>query len=352
MAVPKLRFPGFEGEWNKTKLHEITSVITAGKSKISEGDGIYPIIGSTGIIGYTDCYDYEGDFILVARVGANAGKVTSYQGKCKITDNTIFFQSLLGIKIFVEELLIKQNLTKRAFGSGQPLIKASELKELEIHVPSIPEQSKVSVLLKGLNKKIQLQQEKIDLLKEQKKGFMQKIFHNNTWEVEPLKNLVKFFNKDRQPVKENDRTKGIYPYYGASGIIDYIGDYIFEGEYLLLAEDGANIISRNLPMIYKTEGKFWLNNHAHIMQANNPTLQEYLYQYLELINYVPFNTGTAQPKLNNEVVKEIPIPVPTFEQQQKIGQFSSLLDKKVQFEFNKLNILKSQKQAFMQQMFI
>lgn len=120
--------------WEQRKLSDEVSSIDTGKSKFdTKESGDYEILGSTGVIGYDDSFDYEGDFLLTARVGANAGTLYRHSGKVKITDNTVF---LHGSHIdFVFYLLDKFDLKKMSFGSGQPLIKASELKCLELMMP-------------------------------------------------------------------------------------------------------------------------------------------------------------------------------------------------------------------------
>ena len=91
---------------------------------------------------------------------------------------------------------------------------------------------------------------------------------NNGWEYYSLSDLTDNFDSIRVPVKEADRKKGQYPYYGASGIIDMVDGYLFEGEYLLVAEDGENLRSRKTPIAFIAKGKFWVNNHAHIVRGN------------------------------------------------------------------------------------
>lgn len=91
------------------------------------------------------------------------------------------------------------------------------------------------------------------------------------WEEKKLGDISEFLDGKRKPIKESDRLKikGIYPYYGASGIIDYVNDYIFDEDIILLGEDGENIVSRNLPLAFKVTGKCWVNNHAHVIKPNN-----------------------------------------------------------------------------------
>jgi len=148
------------------------------------------------------------------------------------------------------------------------------------------------------------------------------------WEEKKLDNLAKFYNSKRIPLTESDREKGIYPYYGASGIIDYVKDYIFDGEYILLGEDGANIVLRNSRLVFLAKGKFWLNNHAHIFQAKESN--SFLCEVLERINYTKYNTGTAQPKLNAEVVKNIKVILPSKPEQEKIATFLTSVDTKIE----------------------
>ena len=148
---------------------------------------------------------------------------------------------------------------------------------------------------------------------------------NNKWKKNKLNKVVDFFDNQRIPIDSGERKSGPYPYYGASGIIDYVDGYIFNGEYVLLAEDGANIILRSSPIAYLSKGKFWLNNHAHIMKMKTGS-NEFLIQLLEKQNYEKYNTGTAQPKLNGEVVKNITLHFPSDEEQQAIGSLFRTLD--------------------------
>ena len=148
---------------------------------------------------------------------------------------------------------------------------------------------------------------------------------NNKWKKNKLDKVVDFFDNQRIPIDSGERKAGPYPYYGASGIIDFVDGYIFNGEYVLLAEDGANIILRSSPIAYLTKGKFWLNNHAHIMKMKTGS-NEFLIQLLEKQNYEKYNTGTAQPKLNGEVVKKITLHFPSDEEQSAIGSLFRTLD--------------------------
>lgn len=126
------------------------------------------------------------------------------------------------------------------------------------------------------------------------------------WKRCTLENCADFLDGLRKPIKSEDRKceKGLYPYYGASGIIDYIDEYIFDGEYVLLSEDGANILDRNYRVAFIARGKIWVNNHAHVLLPYKNIDINFLSEALERLNYAIYNTGTTMPKLNQEVCRE------------------------------------------------
>lgn len=173
---------------------------------------------------------------------------------------------------------------------------------------------------------------------------------NNKWKKNKLDKVVDFFDNQRIPIDSGERKAGPYPYYGASGIIDYVDGYIFNGEYVLLAEDGANIILRSSPIAYLSKGKFWLNNHAHIMRMKTGS-NEFLIQLLEKQNYEKYNTGTAQPKLNGEVVKNITLHFPSDDEQSAIGSLFRTLDGLLYSYKNNLTNYQSLKTTMLSKMF-
>jgi type I restriction enzyme S subunit len=141
-----------------------------------------------------------------------------------------------------------------------------------------------------------------------------------TWAWATIGQITKNFDGERIPVKADDRKRrrGRYDYYGASGIIDSIDDYLFDGEFLLIAEDGANLLSRSTPIAFRASGKFWVNNHAHIVQTYGDIPLQYLEGYLNSIDLQHYVTGSAQPKLTQEAMNRIPVPLPPNGEQQEI----------------------------------
>lgn len=142
----------------------------------------------------------------------------------------------------------------------------------------------------------------------------------NGWAVAPFSELVVNHDGSRVPVKLSDRDgrPGPYPYYGASGVIDTIDDYLFDGTFLLVAEDGANLLSRSTPIAFQASGKFWVNNHAHVVQSRTGVLQSYLENYLNAAELAPHVTGTAQPKLTQKNLNALAIQLPPEHEQRRI----------------------------------
>lgn len=172
------------------------------------------------------------------------------------------------------------------------------------------------------------------------------------WEIKTLNKACYFLDSQRIPIKDSDRAKisGIYPYYGASGIIDYVNSYIFDDDLILLAEDGANIINRSTPIAFLVNGKIWVNNHAHVLKAKPSFDRYYLCVYLESLKYNKYNTGTAQPKLNREVCEKIPILTPPLAEQKKIAEVLGVWDKAIEKQSQLIEQLTLRKRGLMQQL--
>jgi len=148
------------------------------------------------------------------------------------------------------------------------------------------------------------------------------------WEVTTLEHAVVFLDGRRRPIKESDRARmrGIFPYYGASGVIDYVNDYLFDEELILLGEDGENILSRNVPLAFRIAGKTWVNNHAHVLRPSADFDIRFLTDWLESLDYSHLNSGTAQPKLNRQSCLTIPVVRPPLLEQQAIADVLSDMD--------------------------
>lgn len=149
------------------------------------------------------------------------------------------------------------------------------------------------------------------------------------WPTMTLGDVTVNFDVRRRPVKSADRVAGRFPYYGASGVVDHVDSYLFDGRYLLVAEDGENLRSRSLPIAFLVDGKFWVNNHAHVLQGNELAKTEYVCYALSTVNFGRYITGSTQPKLTQKSLHSIFIPVPPIREQVAIVDVLGALDNRI-----------------------
>jgi len=142
--------------------------------------------------------------------------------------------------------------------------------------------------------------------------FMEHLLEGEEVEWKRLGEVAKNLDSQRKPIASGLRIGGDIPYYGASGLVDYVNDYIFEGDFLLVSEDGANLLARKTPIAFSISGKSWVNNHAHILKFRSYTERRFVEYYLNNLDLTPFISGAAQPKLNKRNLNTIKIPNPSF----------------------------------------
>lgn len=250
---------------------------------------------------------------------------------------------------FVNYLFKAYDNCKAFHGMGRGLrqiLSFRELRNQKLIYPSLAEQQKIANYLDKVcgevDEMIALQEQMIEELKAYKQSVITEAVTKGLnsdvpmkesgidwigevpdhWEVKKIGYV--FYNLDylREPISAElrERNDPQYDYYGASGVIDKIDHYNVEDKVLLIGEDGANLVMRNLPLIYKAEGKFWVNNHAHILK---PIKDDYNYMAhtLEAADYRNYITGFAQPKLSQENLKAVKLPVPPLSEQQSIASY-------------------------------
>ncbi|HHP9712429.1 TPA: restriction endonuclease subunit S [Yersinia enterocolitica] len=149
-------------------------------------------------------------------------------------------------------------------------------------------------------------------------------FEEGEVEWKTLGEIASNLDSKRKPITSALREPGIIPYYGASGVVDYVKDYIFDGDFLLVSEDGANLVARNTPIAFSISGKNWVNNHAHVLKFETYAERRYVEYYLNSIDLTPYISGAAQPKLNKKNLESIQMPNPSLKEKVRIV---SLLDK-------------------------
>lgn len=174
------------------------------------------------------------------------------------------------------------------------------------------------------------------------------------WQTYKIDEIATFYNNKRIPLnsRERENKRGVYPYYGASGIVDYVDDYLFDGEFVLISEDGENLRSRNTPIAFKANGKFWVNNHAHILQGRQPFLNDWIVYYFKNLDLNAYITGAVQPKLNKENLQLIEIPMPSEEEAKQIVSILASLDDKIELNRQMNATLEATAQAIFKEWFV
>ena len=254
-----------------------------------------------------------------------------------------------------------------AKGVKMPRGDVGSIKAYQALYPLKPEQQKIADCFGSLDELIAAQARKVDALKTHKKGLMQQLFPREgetqprlrfpefqggkAWSVGKLANIAENLDNRRVPITSSDREVGAIPYYGASGIVDYVKDFIFDEDLLCVSEDGANLLARTYPIAFPISGKTWVNNHAHVLKFERPCTQKFIEIYLNSIKLDDFITGMAQPKLNKAMLDSIPIPHPDVPEQQRVADCITALDKLITAELEGLGDLKTHKQGLMQQLF-
>ncbi len=172
------------------------------------------------------------------------------------------------------------------------------------------------------------------------------------WCETTLEQITINFDSMRVPVKKADRQTGPHPYYGASGVVDYIDRYIFDGEYLLIAEDGENLRTRKTAVAFLARGKFWVNNHAHIIQGNNRANTCYLLYALSQMDFSGYLTGSTMPKLTQGNLNRIKMLTPPLSEQRAIAHILGTLDDKIELNRRMNEMLEGMAHAIFRDWFV
>ncbi|ADB67303.1 restriction endonuclease subunit S [Listeria monocytogenes] len=259
----------------------------------------------------------------------------------------------------------RKQIERKAGGSTRFNVSQTILSSIELLMPEIEEQNKIDKFFIQLDTTIALHQRKLDTLKRMKKGFLQQMFPNNEekvprlrfadfdeeWEQRMLNEIANRYDNLRVPITASARSSGTTPYYGANGIQDYVEGFTHDGEFILVAEDGANDV-KNYPVQY-VNGKIWVNNHAHVLQAKeNKHDNKFLMNAIKILKIEPFLVGGGRAKLNSDVMMTLMVKFPCYEGQKKIGTFLQRLDNTITLHKNKINKLSSLKKTYLQNMFI
>ncbi|MDT2391129.1 restriction endonuclease subunit S [Enterococcus avium] len=377
---PEIRFPGFTEDWEQRKLGEVVESVGTGRSTFTNGivqtsETPYAVLGSTSVISYDSMFDHSGDFILTARVGANAGNLYKYFGEVKISDNTVYIQA--NNLDFIYYLLTKYDLKRLSFGTGQPLVKASEVKNLKLNFPQKnEEQQKIGSFFKQLDDTIALHQRKLDLLKETKKGFLQKMFPKNgakvpeirfpgfteDWEQRKAKELFipkAEKNQPELPVLSVTQDHGVV--YREQVGIDIKYDKATLKNYKVIHQGDFVISLRSFQGGFELSDKLGITSPAYtIFVPKNMDSQDNLFwktkfktfTFIESLKTVTFGIRDGK-SISFSEFGDLKLFFPkNIEEQQKIGNFFKQLDDTITLHQRKLDLLKEMKKGFLQKMFV
>ena len=393
--APKLRFPEYIGNNLKiTKLGKISSIV---KEKAGENEyTLMSVTSGVGLIPQAEKFGREiaGDsyknYIVIKKYDFAYNKSATKQFPegyismlekfdiaavpnsiftCfRITDNEAyppFFDYLWHNNYHGHWLRKYIEVGARAHGALS--VDTKHLWSMPLALPDFNEQQKIADCLSSIDDLIDAESRKLKTLEKYKKCLMQKLFPaegktlpewrfpefrgKSEWRIKPLGKICTNYDSRRIPITEKDRVKGEIPYIGASGVIDYINDFIFDEDLLCVSEDGANLVARTYPIAFSISGKTWVNNHAHVLKFSHNYTQNIVESYLNMINLQDFLTGMAQPKLNRAKLDIIPIPLPEEEEQQKIADCLSEIDTMIEEQSNKVEQLKAHKKGLMQGLF-
>ena len=217
-------------------------------------------------------------------------------------------------RIFLPDTQVQQRIASYLDKTCAATDKAIEAKQKQLEILDALRKSIIhKAVTRGLDDSVELKDSGVEWMPQKPKN----------WKTCRIKDALDFFNTQRVPLSADVRGVMIekkYDYYGASGIIDKVDDYLFDGTYILIAEDGANLLMRNSPLAFLATGKFWVNNHAHILKPQFGNDQYFVY-LLESLDYSLYVTGAAQPKLTKENLGKYKIIIPPRDEQNTISNF-------------------------------
>ena len=356
-------------EWKEYKLGEVINILDYKRIPLSSAErktreGGFPYYGAQGIIDYIDDYIFDGTYLLIAEDGENLKSKKQdiaqlAHGKYWVNNHAHIVESngICDIR-YLCYILNNIDLSGYITGSAQPKLNQANLSAISIILPPLNLQEQIADFISIFDDKIELNRRINDNLEQQAQALFKSWFVDfepfkdgkfvdselgmipEGWRVGNLLDIAKLYDAKRKPLssRERENMKKIYPYYGATSIMDYVDKYIFDGTYLLMGEDGSVMDDKGYPYLQYVFGKFWSNNHAHVMQGKNNFSTEMLHCLLLKKNISPIVTGAVQAKISQANMRKILITQPPHE---ITIIFSSLI--KPIYEIRKKNELENQR---------
>lgn len=315
-------------KFNRYALSDLAT-IKYGKNqkKVLSDSGNIPIYGTGGLMGYATTALYDKPSVLIGRKGT-IGKV-KYVEHPFWTVDTLFY-TIVNTDIVLPKYLYYVmsliDLNNYNEGTTIPSLRTETLNRLEFDIPSLEEQETILSCLNPIDEKIALNNAINNNLEQQAKALYKDWFFDfspfstegnlpDGWHLGTVGDIIQLHDSKRVPLSgsERDKMEKIYPYYGATSLMDYVDNYLFDGIYLLLGEDGTVIDSLGFPILQYVYGQFWVNNHAHIITGKEGFSVEELYLFFSLTNIKSIITGAVQQKVSQQNLKKVPAIIPSKE---------------------------------------
>ena len=286
------------------------------KYVLKEGDIVFSRVGSVDRCSYVD--------------KTHAGWM--FSGRClRVRPNTEIDSEYLYYYFCMDE--IKEFVRNIAVGATMPSINTKLLGEVTVRFPDLVQQKKIAGVLSAIDGKIKVNQKINDNLLWQAQALYKdrfidlKPFNGKMppdWQLGTVSEIIELHDSKRIPLSSRERANltKIYPYYGATSVMDYVDRYLFDGIYLLLGEDGTVVDDKGFPILQYVEGKFWVNNHAHIITGKNGFTVETLYLLFSLTNVQSIVTGAVQPKISQANLNNVSVVIPS---KAELGTFNSIV---------------------------
>ena len=371
--IPAIRFKGFSDTWEQRKVREVTDrydnlrIPVAASLRVA---GTTPYYGANGIQDYVDGYTHDGEFILVAEDGANDLKnypVKCVKGRIWVNNHAHVLQGKYDCadNQFLAYAISQADIESLLVGGGRAKLNAETLMGIDLLLPNKAEQIRIGKYLAQLDNLITLHQRKYDKLTNVKKSMLEKMFPQNgsnapeirfkgfteAWEQRKVREVTDRYDNLRIPVAASLRVAGTTPYYGANGIQDYVDGYTHDGEFILVAEDGANDL-KNYP-VKCVKGRIWVNNHAHVLQGKYDCADNQFLAYaISQADIESLLVGGGRAKLNAETLMGIDLLLPNKAEQIRIGKYLAQLDNLITLHQRELEKLKNLKKACLEKMFV
>lgn len=338
-----------ESKWNLLKLSEIIDIEYGTRivKKVEEGS-VYPVYGGGGETFRANSFNRE-NRVIISRFGMSPYCVRKVNEKFFLNDSGFTVKtknegelSSQYLNIYIESIQEQIYLCGR--GVAQKNIDMEEFNNTKIPLPPLDIQQKIVQECETVDSSVIFAQATVEEFQSKIKN---KVFEIEKYVKVDLSTISINLDEKRKPVTSSDRKKGEYPYYGASGIIDYVDGYVIDDYVLLISEDGANLKSRVYPIAFTVEGKAWVNNHAHIIKFENKMTHKLIESYLNQIDLSDYLTGMAQPKLSQTNLNHIKIPLPPIEIQKEIVAEIEKLEAKISEAKTIIESAQAQKEAIL-----